>query len=75
MLRLYPNASSSTRRTRSSFMCYAIRLIGPSRRISTTAVPGGSTIDALEEQLIDAFRNVAAQVPPAKLVYELTSEQ
>lgn len=38
-------------------------------------VPGGSTIVELEDQLIEAFRNVAAQVPPAKLVYELTAEQ
>ena len=36
-------------------------------------VPGGSTISDLEDQLIEAFRGVAAQVPPAKLVYELTA--
>lgn len=35
-------------------------------------VPGGSTVAAMEDQLIDAFRNIAAQVPPAKLVYEMT---
>ena len=37
-------------------------------------VPGGSTVEDLEDQLLDAFRNVAAQVPAAKLVYELSSE-
>lgn len=37
-------------------------------------VPGGSTVADLEEQLLEAFRNVASQVPPAKLVYELTQE-
>ncbi|MCG8449423.1 MAG: hypothetical protein MI725_07580, partial [Pirellulales bacterium] len=36
-------------------------------------VPGGSTVAAMEEQLLDAFRNIASQVPPAKLVYELTA--
>ncbi len=36
-------------------------------------VPGGSTIGDLETQLLDAFRNIAAKVPPAKLVYELTA--
>ena len=38
-------------------------------------VPGGSTIAELEDQLIEAFRNVAAQVPPAKLVYELSASE
>ena len=37
-------------------------------------VPGGSTVAELESQLIDAFRNIASQVPPAKLVYELSAE-
>jgi hypothetical protein len=32
-------------------------------------VPGGSTVAAMEEQLLDAFRQIAAKVPPAKLVY------
>ena len=36
-------------------------------------VPGGSTISALESQLLDAFRNIASNVPPAKLVYELAA--
>ncbi|MDZ4659957.1 MAG: pilus assembly protein TadG-related protein [Bythopirellula sp.] len=35
-------------------------------------VPGGGTAD-MEEQLIEAFRNIASQVPPAQLVYELTA--
>lgn len=38
-------------------------------------MPGGSTIAALESQLIDAFRNIASQIPPAKLVYELDASQ
>ena len=38
-------------------------------------VPGGSTISALEGQLLDAFRNIASQVPPAKLVYEIVADQ
>lgn len=37
-------------------------------------VPGGSTIADMEAQLRDAFRNVAAKVPPPKLVFELTAE-
>jgi len=37
------------------------------------SVPGGATIAEMESQLIDAFRNIASQVPPAKLVYELTA--
>jgi len=36
-------------------------------------VPGGSTISSLESQLIDAFRQIASKVPPAKLVYELSA--
>jgi hypothetical protein len=35
-------------------------------------VPGGGTAD-MESQLIDAFQNIASQVPPARLVYELTA--
>jgi hypothetical protein len=35
-------------------------------------VPGGGTAD-MEEQLIEAFQNIASQVPPARLVYELTA--
>ena len=30
-------------------------------------VPGGSTIAAMETQMIDAFNKIAAKVPPAKL--------
>lgn len=37
-------------------------------------VPGGGTAD-MEEQLIDAFQNIASQVPPARLVYELTAPE
>lgn len=33
-------------------------------------VPGGSSVADMEEQLIDAFRQIASKVPPAKLVYE-----
>lgn len=33
-------------------------------------VPGGSTVAAMENQLIDAFKQIASKVPPAKLVYE-----
>ena len=32
-------------------------------------VPGGSTVAAMESQLVDAFRQIASKVPPAKLVY------
>ena len=34
-------------------------------------VPGGSTVADMESQLLDAFRNIASNVPPAKLVYEM----
>ncbi len=33
-------------------------------------VPGGATIADMEEQLRDAFSNIAANVPPPKLVYQ-----
>jgi hypothetical protein len=33
-------------------------------------VPGGSTIEEMEQQLLDAFGQVAAKLPPAKLIYE-----
>jgi len=36
-------------------------------------VPGGATVATMQSQLLDAFRNIASQVPPAKLVYELTA--
>lgn len=32
-------------------------------------VPGGTTVAQMEEELIDAFRQIAAKVPPAKLIY------
>ena len=35
-------------------------------------VPGGGTAE-MEAQLIEAFQNIASQVPPARLVYELTA--
>ncbi|MCA9232119.1 MAG: VWA domain-containing protein [Planctomycetales bacterium] len=38
------------------------------------SVPGGATVADMESQLIEAFRNIASKVPPAKLVYELTAE-
>ena len=38
-------------------------------------VPGGSTVSDMEEQLVEAFRNIGSQIPPAKLVFELTAEQ
>ena len=33
-------------------------------------VPGGSTIAEMQSQLIDAFREVASKLPPAKLVHD-----
>ncbi|MDP7018182.1 MAG: VWA domain-containing protein, partial [Pirellulaceae bacterium] len=33
-------------------------------------VPGGSNVQEMEEQLLDAFRQIAARVPAAKLVYD-----
>ncbi len=38
------------------------------------SVPGGATVSEMESQLLDAFRDIASKVPPAKLVYELTAE-
>ena len=38
------------------------------------SVPGGSTVEELESQMLDAFSEIAAKVPPAKLVYELNAE-
>jgi len=34
-------------------------------------VPGGSTIQDMEEQILEAFSQIAAAVPPAKLVFEV----
>ncbi len=39
------------------------------------SVPGGATVADMESQLLDAFRDIASKVPPAKLVYELTAGQ
>ncbi|QDU58132.1 vWA domain-containing protein [Aeoliella mucimassa] len=36
------------------------------------SVPGGSTIAEMESQMIEAFSEIAAKVPPAKLVFEET---
>ena len=38
------------------------------------SVPGGATVAEMETQLLDAFRNIASKVPPAKLVYELSAD-
>lgn len=37
-------------------------------------VPGGSTIAEMESQMLEAFGQIAAKVPPAQLVYELEVE-
>jgi len=47
----------------------AIALAGGGIFIS---VPGGATVSDMESQLLDAFRDIASKVPPAKLVYELS---
>jgi hypothetical protein len=33
-------------------------------------VPGGKSVEEMEEALMDAFSMVAAHVPPAQLLYE-----
>ena len=33
-------------------------------------VPGGSTIAEMKQQMLDAFSQIAAKVPPAQLIYE-----
>ncbi|MDA7950079.1 MAG: VWA domain-containing protein [Pirellulaceae bacterium] len=33
-----------------------------------TEVPGGSTVSEMEEQMLDAFRRIAAKVPPPRLI-------
>ena len=38
------------------------------------SVPGGSTVAEMEEQMLEAFSEIAAKVPPAKLVFELAPE-
>ena len=37
------------------------------------SVPGGSTVEEMESQMLEAFGQIAAKVPPAQLVYELSS--
>lgn len=37
-------------------------------------VPGGATIEAMESQMLEAFSKIAAKVPPAKLVFDLSHE-
>ena len=39
------------------------------------SVPGGSTIAEMESQMLEAFGQIAAKVPPAQLVYELTAPE
>ena len=34
-------------------------------------VPGGTTIAEMESQLLEAFSQIAAKLPPAKLIYEI----
>lgn len=36
-------------------------------------VPGGTTVAQMESELMDAFRQIAAKVPPAKLIYGTTN--
>lgn len=36
-------------------------------------IPGGTTVAQMEQELLDAFRQIAAKVPPARLVYSETS--
>lgn len=36
-------------------------------------VPGGAAVAELEEQLLEAFSQIASKVPPAKLVFELSA--
>jgi len=33
-------------------------------------VPGGSSVEEMQQQLLDAFSQIGAKVPPAQLVYE-----
>lgn len=39
------------------------------------SVPGGSTISEMEDQMLEAFSQIAAKVPPAKLVYDLQAPE
>jgi Flp pilus assembly protein TadG len=47
-------------------MMEAIAFIGGGIAID---IPGGSTVSEMESQVLDAFNQIAAKVPPAKLVY------
>ena len=38
-------------------------------------VPGGTTVAEMEEEMLDAFANVASNVPPPKLVYDTDNEE
>ena len=38
------------------------------------SIPGGASVSDMEEQLEEAFSQIAAKVPAAKLVYELDPE-
>ncbi len=37
-------------------------------------VPGGTSVEQMEAELLDAFGEIASKVPPAKLVFELAAE-
>ncbi len=39
------------------------------------SVPGGTTIEQIEEDVMAAFEQIAAKVPPAKLVYDIAGPQ
>jgi len=39
------------------------------------SVPGGATIAEMEEQMLEAFGQIAAKVPPAQLVYEMSAPE
>lgn len=38
------------------------------------SVPGGAKIEDMEEQMLEAFGQIAAKVPPAQLVYNLSGD-
>lgn len=38
------------------------------------SVPGGTSIAQMEEEMLEAFSQIAAKVPPASLVYELSAD-
>ena len=33
-------------------------------------VPGGSTVAAMHDQMLDAFGQIASKLPPAQLIYD-----